>query len=298
MAGRLYDPEYDDYRDERSGEQRDHDTIAQNIPLYSSVSGASARLAAERGRREEARNRSYWESLTDYMPTADDLAVDYAGEDYIGGGPSAWGTLSQEDQDARAAMTDALGEFGRWSRGGFTDTDRAMMDENARREAMRARGDREAALAAMEARGMGGGGMDLVSRMSADEAAAGRASAANTSMMAAAQARQMEAARAMAETGRMLGESDDRRTSALDAWNARETDYARGLEGRNTERENRGRESRANANQSAYENRERAVAGVTSQYSTDVSRRERDADRSDEANDDAMGFIGGILSSI
>lgn len=298
MAGELFNPDLVDYEDRRSGEQRDHDLIAQNIPLYEAVSGATERNRREEARREAAENRAVWDNLVGYMPTADDLSVEYGGEDYIGGGESEWANLSQEDQDARAAMSDALTAMEGWAEGGLTDTDRAMMDEVSREERMRARGDREAALAAMEARGMAGGGADLVSRMSADEAAAGRAASRGTSMMAAAQARQMDAARAMADVGRSLGESDDRRTSALDTWSARETDYARGREGRNTERENRTRESAADAAQRVYENRERAAAGRTNQYSTDVGARERSYDRSEEDSAQATSFIGGILSSI
>lgn len=274
----------------------DADEVLSRIPIIGS--GSRAALDARRAEGEADRNRAYWEQLTGYMPTADDLSVDYAGEDYVGGGDSAWNGYSREDQDGVAGMTGALDHMTAWAEGGFTEADRAMMSETARGEAMRARGDREATMSAMEARGMGGSGMDLISRLNADEAGAARASAANTTMMGAAQARQLEAARSMGDLGGRLAASDDARTNALDAWSSRETDYARGREGRNTNRENDSRESAANANQGAYENRERAVAGATGQYSTDVGRRTAENARADDADDDAAGLIGTVLENL
>lgn len=293
----LYDPANDQYTDNRDGTLIDHDDVAQHIPLYGD--GAKARIAAEEARREEYRNRAYWEGLAEHMPGADDLAVNYATEDEIAGGPSEWNRGMDNRGDE--AMNDALSFFRETARGGFSDTDRAMMDENRRRETMTARADREAAMSALEARGMAGSGMDLVSRMSADEAAASRNASSNVSMLAAAQQRQSDAMRSLAETGSAAsGAARDawsRRASGLDAWNARETDYRRGLEGRNTGHENASRESRSRANQQEYDNRERAVAGVTNQYSTDSSRRNAEADRAQQSDDETAGLIAGLMTS-
>lgn len=283
---------------EGPGGVSDFDRTSADIPIWGWLSGASARRDAAEGDREARRNEEMWNQLAGYMPSADDLAVDYAMEDYIGGGDSEWLGESDEDALGGRAMEDSLASLTEWSRGGFTDTDRAMMDENARMEALRARGDREAALSALEARGMGGSGMDLMARMGADEAAAGRSSAANTSLLAAAQQRAYNAAGALGAAGERVATSDDARRDRLDAWGARETDYARSLEGRNTGRENETRESRANANQGAYENRERAVAGATNQYSTDVGRRAAEGRREDESDQALGGLVGTILENI
>lgn len=272
------------------------DEVLSRIPIIGG--GSRAAMDAAEGRREEGRNREYWDQLAEYMPGEEDLAVEYGMEDYVPGGESEWADPSAVDQRGTAGMEDALDAMTEWSRGGLTAADRAMMDETARGESIRSRGDREAALSALEARGMSGSGMDLMARMGADEAGAGRAASRNTSMLAAAQARQLDATRAMGSMGSALAESDDRRASALDSWGARDEDYRRGLEGRNTERENDSRESRATAAQQAYDNRERAVAGVTGQYSTDVGRRAGEGAREDENDDRAAGFIGGILGSL
>lgn len=281
-----------------TGGVSEFDSTSADIPIWGWLSGAQARRDAAEGDREAARNREYWDQLTDYMPTAEDLSVDYAGEDFIDGGESGWNAESDEDALGGRAMEDALGLMSSWAEGGFTDTDRAMMDESRRAESMRARGDREAALSALEARGMGGSGMDLMARMGADEAAAGRASSANTSLLAAAQQRQLNAANALSGMGRSTMESDDRRVSELDDWSRYNTDYAREREGRNTNRENESRESRAAANQGAYENRERAVAGATNQYSADVGRRAADGRREDESDEALGGLVGTILENV
>jgi hypothetical protein len=279
-----------------SSSASEFDEVWSRIPILGG--GSRAAMDAAQAEREAARNREYWDQLTDYMPSAEDLAVDYAHEGYIGGGDSEWLTESDEDALGGRAMEDSLASLTEWSRGGFTDTDRAMMDENARNEAMRARGDREAALSALEARGMGGSGMDLMARMGADEAGAARSSAANTSLLAAAQQRAYNAAGALGAAGERVATSDDARNDRLDAWGARETDYGRGREGRNTDRTNNSRESAANAAQTAYQNRERAVAGATNQYSTDVGRRTAENAREDEADDDIASLTGTILENI
>lgn len=269
------------------------DEVLSRIPIIGG--GSRAALDARRAEAEADRNRSYWEQLTGYMPTVDDLAVDYADEGFVGAAPSEWDGAGDEGRSARLQALDLMSD---WADGGFTDADRAMRDENARMEALRARGDREAALSAMEARGMGGSGMDLVSRMGADEAAAGRMASTNASLLGSAQQRQYNAAGALSSMGATETAIGDTRRSGREAYNARESDYARGLEGRNTNRENDSRESRSRAYQDAYSNRERAVAGATNQYSTDAGRRAGEGAREDAADERTAGLIGGILESL
>lgn len=290
----LYDPEYNTYDDEDYGPgwMREHDDTVEGIPLYDEISGAAARRERRRQEREASRNRAYWETLAAGAPSEDDLSVEYGNEDFVDGGPSAWAAESERRAAGAGGIGDALSAFREWSRGGLTDTDRAMMDEASRNEGMRARADREAAMSAMEARGMGGSGAELMARMGADEAAHSRALGMHTDMLAAAQQRQLDATRAMAETGRMGADLDDRRTSALESYRNREADYARGLEERNTGHENRTRESAADAAQRAYENRERATAGVTNQYSTDVAARRAAREDEEDSNESIMRIIG------
>jgi hypothetical protein len=267
-----------------------------HIPLI----GDWARGEIDRRRREfeEGRNRRYWERLADVAPTREELTARYRDEGFVESGPSAWAVETDEGNRGRVAMDDALTEMERWAEGGLTDTDRAMMDEAAREEAMGARADREAALAAMEARGSGGSGSALAASLAAGEGAATRAASTNASMMGAAQARQMEAARAMGSMGGAMRDADARRSSALDTWNAMNADYARDRERRNTDTSNRERDNEAAAAQREYENRERAVAGVTNQYSTDSAARSAARAAADQNSDDAASGFGALIEEL
>ncbi len=128
-------------------------------------------------------------------------------------------------------------------------------------------------MSAMNARGMGGSGAELAGLLSANEAAADRGASMDTSMMGAAQQRQYNATRALGEFG------------------AREDDYSRGLEGRNTTYDHSTGESRANARQQAHENRERHTSmsiGMNPYGGRDPNEEE---DESDSA-------VGGLFSAI
>ena len=232
---------------------------AEGVPILDWLTGQEQDAANSAADAERARHEGYWGSLVNDMPTEDELSVEYGNEDMISD-TTAEGALAREN------WTD-------WAEGGFTDADRAMMDESRRRSGMTARADREANMSAMEARGMGGSGAELAGMLSAGEGAADRGASMDATMMGAAQQRQIGA------------------TGALADWASGETEYGRGREGRNTDRENRTRESASEAAQGAYENRERLVSGLDNQYG---GGRHEDDD-SDEA---AAGFLGGIVEEI
>ena len=295
--GRGIDPETGGrHRWERNAEGTPEERAAAAIPLIGD--GVRADLDRRRAEAEAELNRDYWHRLNEFAPTADDLSVEYGLEDYIAGPGSEWTRDTAEAEGGRGAMATALGDLYEWSRGGFTDTDRAMMDEASRRSSMDARADREAALSSLEARGAGGSGASLAADLAAGEGAASRASSAYTSLLGAAQAREYDAVRDMASLGGAMRDADARERSGREAYNMWDTDYSRGLEGRNTERDNASRESAANANQTVYENRERAVAGATNQYSTDVNSRANAGARADAASGRVAQFAGSLLGGL
>jgi len=279
----------------RSGAS-DTDRRLAGIPLIGSIWGGGVEAADARA--EADINRDYWEGLNATAPTREELTADREDYTFDGADPSAWATEAGEAATGRVAMSDALNQMRGWAEGGLTDTDRAGMDEVSRRGAMDARGDREAALAAMEARGMGGSGSALASTMAGAEGAASRNSSANTGMLAAAQQRQFEATRAAADIAGGMRSASDRRTGALEDYGNRETDYRRDLGRRNTDTHHANSEDWADSAQDVYDNRERAVAGATNQYSTDASGRESRADRDRRDEESERGFIGGILESL
>jgi hypothetical protein len=278
-----------------AGEQLSDVDAALEGTLIGGWSGSDAKAERIRAEREAARNRNYWEELTQWAPSADELAVDYAHEGEIASGDSAWGRDGEMGGRGTASMMDASTMLDEWARGGYTDADRAMMDENRRREGMGARADREANMSAMNARGMGGSGAALMGMMGAGEAAANRASAAESAMAGNVQDRAVSAASGLGSLGSAMRGDEARSDSATDAWNAWNTDYGRGVNQRNTDRTNQTSESRSTARQQAYDNRERAVAGVTGQYSTDSSRRTGENAQAREDRNGLFSFLGGIL---
>lgn len=232
---------------------------AAGVPILDWLTGEEQDQANAAADAERARHEGYWGSLVNDMPTEDELSVEYGNEGLV------------RDTTAEGAL--ARSNWRDWAEGGFTDSDRAMMDESRRRAGMTARADREASLSALEARGMGGSGASLAASLSAGEGAADRGASMDAAMMGAVQQRQIGA------------------TGALADWASGETDYERGREGRNTDRENRTRESAAEAAQGAYENRERLVSGLDNQY----GGGRREDDDSDEA---AAGFLGGLFDEV
>lgn len=250
-------PTWDDMPGYGGGGVSDFDRTSADIPLWGDLSGARGRLARSEADREAARRAAILGDLAEFMPTEDELSVEYGNEDMIGPGAD-----SLRARDA----------FAEWSEGGFTDADRAMMDESRRRAGMTARADREASLSALEARGMGGSGASLAASLAAGEGAADRGASMDASMMGAAQQRQYNATGALAEFG------------------AREDDYSRGREGRNTDRENRTRESAAEAAQRAHENRSEYTSFA---LGGDPNARDPNAEE-DEGDEAARGILSGL----
>lgn len=234
------------------------DRALADIPIIGDLSGSRARIARSEAERAARRRAAIIGDLAEFMPTEDELSVEYGNEDFIG------------DTTEEGAL--ARGNWTEWAEGGFTDADRAMMDEARRSTGMAARADREASLSALEARGMGGSGSSLAASLSAGEGAASRNASMDAAMMGAAQQRQIGA------------------TGDLADWAAGETEYGRGREGRNTDRENRTRESAAEAAQRAHENRSELTSF---ELGGDPNARNPNEEE-DEADETASGILSGL----
>lgn len=280
----------------------------EGVPLIGGP--ADARAAEARAQDAEARNRAVWERLQATAPSVDDLAVNYyqeSNEDVYGdllGGPSQLEGLDARGSGHQQAALAALQQM--YTSGGWTDQDARVAADLRRLGAMergqQLRGANEAALQQMSARGMGGSGAELAARLSASQGLAQSQAMAdastNAALQQAAMARQMAALQGYGSMATGMRDQEMARRSALDAYNQNNVDWRRGRESRNTAWANQGQESRSQARQQAYENRERAAAGMTNQYSTDVSRRNAEGNRRDRQNEQAMGALGGILSEL
>jgi len=241
----------------------DFDSAVEGIPFLDSLSGAEGRRGRTAAEAEARRRAGILGDLAEFMPSEDELSTEYRHEGRVGPGA--------ESLQARDA-------FAEWSEGGFTDADRAMMDSARRASGMTARANREADMSALEARGMGGSGGTLAAMLSAGEGAADRNADTDATMMGAAQRRQYDA------------------TGALGAWGAREDDYSRGLEGRNTGYDHRTAESASEAAQTAHENRERHTSFATGGDPNAAGNRASDDE--DRAEDMWGGLAQGLASLI
>ncbi|UJR78931.1 hypothetical protein [Sandaracinus amylolyticus] len=272
------------YTDGRDPALRDFDEASGGIPIWGWLSGADARNAASEGERQAAMNRGMWADLGRYAPSADDLTVDYEQYDSNELGNARADQMSIDVQrDALRGLQDV------YRSGGMTAADHARQQLARQQTGQATRAQRDAELAALEARGMGGSGAALAARLASQQAGVMGLSAADAQMQIEAQQRALQAMQAAgAAAGQMRGQSwqeDATRRSAIDEFNRA-----------NTDQRNRTRDSRAAARQQAYQNRERMVAGATNQYSTDVSRRQAEGQREDNANASLTNLIGTVIS--
>lgn len=272
---------------ESSGGLSDFDEASADIPIWGWLSGASARRDAERNRQDQLDAQRAWRELTGIAPSADDLTSNYYFEgdtDEYGdliGGPSAFA--------GEGAALRAMRELAQT--GGLSDADRGMAQAMRAQQAQALGSANAAAMQQMQARGMGGSGAELAMRMGASEAMNYGNSQADAALQQAAMMRQLGALQGW-------NQGEQNRRAALDNFNQANNDWRRGREARNTASANRGVDSRAQANQTVYENAERRAAGETNQYQSSQSNRRLDAARQDEANQAGANAIGTIISEI
>lgn len=279
----------------------------EGIPLIGGP--ADARAAEARAQDAEARNRQPWINIAREAPGVDDLTTRY----YLEGTEDAYGDLlgdpSQlEGFDSRgtghqqAAMTALQQMMGTAPTSGELEVARQQRRLGAMERGQQLRGANEAALQQMSARGMGGSGAELAARLSASQGLSqGQAmsdAASGAALQQQALQRAMAAMSGYQSGANALAAQDLARRNALDSFNQGNMDWRRGQETRNTAWANRGQESATQARQQVHDNAERAAAGMTGQYSTDVSRRQNEGARRDRQNEQALGAVGGILSEL
>jgi len=204
----------------------------------------------------------------------------------------------QTDPRLKEAQMNALSQLQQvGSSGGMMLEDKAALNEISSESANQARGAEQAIQQNMQARGMGGSGMEMAARLSSQQAAATRN--ANQSMTVAGMA-QKRALDAMMQSGQLGGQireqafgEDSRKAEAQDAINRYNTANSQDVLQRNTATRNRVNESNLNndqriadtnaglANQQEihnkglgqqqFENEAQKTAGMTGQYNTNAN---------------------------
>lgn len=284
----------------------DADRALAQFPIVGAQKAAE--IAAAEAAWEADKNQQTWERLAQTAPSVQELTPDYLFEagsdeygDLMGPGSTLEGYGSSADQQAAQAALMNL-----YNSGGYTAQDTAAREQmrrvSAGQRGQQLRGANEAALQQSYARGQGGGGAELAARLSGSQAMIqGQAmgdSASEAAFQQAAQARALQALQAHQSGANTMQSQELSRRGALDAYNQQRTDWRRGRETRNTGWANREADARSTAYQQAYGNRERAVAGRDSQYSTDSSNRAAGNAAAERARSEQAAAAGGVLAEI
>jgi len=305
--GNLIADERDDYRDPRApgyghrpDDPGDADHDLEGIPLLGWLTGADSRMDEYRALQEKYRQEAIWNDLMRSAPRADALTPDYAQEGTVDeygnliGDPSQMETLG--DSRERGAQWRALEEMqGLVDSGGYTSADAAMQNASRLSRGAGMRQANQAAIQQAQARGMGGGGQELLARMGGAQGANTANAMADAQLQQAAMQRALAAMQLQGQQSSNMYDQEAQRRGALDSFNQANNDWRRGRSTRNTQWTNRGEDARTQAIKDSYGMRERAVAGMTNQYSPDA---EGARNRQQQANQDLGSGIGTIISEI
>jgi hypothetical protein len=160
------------------------------------------------------------------------------------------------------AQRDALRQMqGIYEDGGYTDSERAQLQMSQRDAAMGERSQRMAVQQQAAARGMGGGGMELMGALAAQQGGANRANDSANQIAIAGQQRALQALQNSGQVasqmrGQSFGEDASRRQAA-DAWTAA-----------NVGAQNAWTQNRGDAAQQTFNNTVTGTQGLTGQQNT------------------------------
>lgn len=263
--------------------------------------GSNSRYDDAVRRREQARQDALFAELTGSQPTEDDLTVQYGTE----GRRDEWGDLLGGESEVRQGSSGIDAQYGALralqnivDAGGYTRADQMQRNAAAAANAQRLQGANRAAIQQAQARGMGGGGAELGARLMGSQAYSQGQHMADAQIQSEAMQRALQAMQGVGQIGSSIDANEARRQAMLDSFNQRNADWRRGREERNTRWRNQSAESEANARQQTYENRERAAALQTNQYSSSESGRRQDAARRDQQNQDTLAGLGTLISEL
>ncbi len=277
----------------------DFDQVSSDIPIWGWLSGAQARRDAARNAYDQTRAIQTWRDIG-RGPSVDELTPEYRGEgtvdeygNLIGDPSQLEGFGASGDQTASLAALRSLYESG-----GYTDADRAAQQAARSAQAQQVGGMNRAALAQMEARGLGGSGAALAAQLGGSQSLANANQQSDAQLAIGAQARAMQALQGWQGGANTMQAQELARRNALDSFNQGNTDWRRGREERNTGTANRQQDANTNARQQGYENSMNWAAGMTNQYAGSQSGRRQDAQRQDEANQAAAAGLGTLITEL
>lgn len=276
------------------------DTVAA-LP-FGLGAGAQAHIAAMRQQAEQRRQEEIVNNLLQFYAPQNletELFTERQGDEWgsLRGGPSA--LESARGAPERTAQLQALAQLQNLAQtGGYTDADRAMSNAARLSRGAQMRGATQAALQQAQARGAGGGGQELLARMTGAQSANTANAMADAQVQQAAMQRALQAMAQGGQLGTTMYDQEMQRRAALDAWNRQQLDWRRGREQRNTERYYRQEQDRVGAEQARSRFAQDAAAMATGQYSTAANERQAALQAQQQAGRDQATLLGSVLTAL
>lgn len=276
---------------------------AVTAAVITAVDAANSRSDLEdmegRARADRARAEEEWAGLGEHVVDPEDLGYESA-EGYLLDDPEL--AKIYADEGSVAAQREALQRLSEWSTGDLTEIDLARQQQSRMEQGQFSRGAREAALANMEARGLGGSNVELAAILSGQQAATQRMAADDLQTRAAAQQRALSATEGMGSLGsQMRSQSfseEATRANAVDAWNQDNMDYRRRLQERNTNRRNDQMNTEFNQRQAVAAGRSNAITGNATQNMQDAQQRANYEAEQTAGNAEAIVGAGQAIGGI
>ncbi len=237
------------------------------------------------------------------VPTDDQLNYDPQYEDSLNKrfqlGQSQEARAAADPRDLRA-QRQALEYFqGVQSAGGWTPTEAMQLQQAGLEAAQLERGQREALQQQAAARGMAGGGQELMGSLAAQQGGANRAHDWATQIATEGQRRAFEAAQqagAMSSAMRGQGFDESRaRGAAADEFTRSNVDYARGSEERNVGRTNEARQRRADVPLMTWQARQQAREAEMAARSAKANRNLQKRQMNYQIASDAINGLGSAI---
>jgi hypothetical protein len=273
---------------------------AAGIPIVGVFSGAQGAVDRAERLSEKEINRGIFADVERAAFSPEEYAVTYDTEDQIDSEGSTALSTAEADPDSIEAERRALAAMeGVAYSGGMTQADRARMQLGASEVGQVMRGQRDADMNALQARGMGGSGAQIASMLNAQQGGAQAMSERDAQMQMHAEDRALDAmSRAGSMGSQMRGESwgeSSTRARSLDELRANDLRYRRDLERANTGWGNKTKESLADARRDVDSRHERIAAGMTNQYPTDVAAAAEESRRREELEKDTAAGIAELF---
>jgi len=274
------------YQDENGDEVWFDQNAGKYVPF--DLLGSDARNEARQLRADAERERAVQARLLDYGYSTDDYTVNYEGysleddPDFVG--------VDQRTIDAQMDALRSLQDV--YKEGGLTEADRARIELGRSQAGQAARAQRDADLAALEARGMGGSGANQAARLSAGQGFTQSMADADLQMQIQAQQRALQA---MTGAGNMAGQARGQSLqegNAANDFNEWVTNRHQEVANSQVDARNKTGESRVAARKQRYKDLQDATAAASGVYGAYTSAQQDATERANDREDKAYGALG------